>query len=118
MMTLIIVLLGLHVLAGVFWAGSTFALALSGPDAASRLFGAQMLAATVSVLAGLGLWGILHKGPPGGMEKALALGALCALAAAGVQGALRRSKPPLAQKIAAGLLAVTVITMTLARYVP
>jgi hypothetical protein len=118
MLILIIVLLGLHVLTGVFWAGLTFALALSGAEGASRLFGVQMLAATLSVLAGGGLWGILHKGPLGGMEKTLLLGVVCAVAAAGLQGAWRRSRPQRAQQIAAILLAVTVLSMTLARYAP
>lgn len=118
MMTLVIVLLAIHVLAGIFWAGSTFAQATGGLEASARLFGAQMLAATVAVLAGAGLWGILHRGPPAGMEKTLLVGAVCALIAAGVQGAMRRSRPQLAHQIAAVLLAVTLLTMTLARYVP
>jgi hypothetical protein len=117
MMALIVVLLGIHVLTGVYWAGSTFTLAFSG-QGASRLFGTQMAAATLSVLAGAVLWGILHRGPPGGMEKTLAVGMLTAVVAAGVQGALRRSSPQLSQQIAAILLAVTVLCMTLARYTP
>lgn len=118
MMILVIVLLAIHVLAGIFWAGSTFAQALGGMEYSARLFGAQMLAAVVAALAGAGLWGILHRGPIAGMEKALLVGVACALIAAGVQGALRRSKPQLAGQIAAVLLAITLLTMTLARYTP
>lgn len=119
MFTLIIaVLLGIHVLAGIIWAGSTFAQALGGLEGGARLFRLQMGAAAVAVLAGGGLWGILHRGPPAGMEKTLLVGVVCAAVAAGVQGAWRHSKPQLAQQIAAALLAVTLLTMTLARYVP
>jgi hypothetical protein len=115
MQILVILLLAIHVLAGVFWAGSTFALAHSRQAGARRLFGAQMAAATLSAAAGALLWGILHRGPPAGMEKTLAAGALCAVLAAGAQGALRKS-PQLAQRIAAALLAITVVCMTVARY--
>ena len=76
-----------------------------------------MGAATVTVLAGGGLWGMLHRGPAGPMEHTLALGALCAIAAAGVQGATRKKNPIKGQRIAAGLLAITVISMAIARYV-
>ena len=118
MMILVIVLLAIHVLAAIFWAGSTFGQAVGGLEGSARLFGAQMLAALIAVLAGGGLWGILHRGPIGGMEKALLVGVVCAVIAAGVQGALRRSKPQLAHQIAAVLLAITLLTMTLARYTP
>jgi hypothetical protein len=50
------------------------------------------------------------------MEHTLALGALCAIAAAGVQGAMRRKNPMRGQRIAAGLLAITVLSMAIARY--
>src|SRR5690349_6351468 len=90
MQVTLIILIGLHILAGVFWAGSTFAIARSGGAGAEALFGPQMGAATVTVLAGIGLWGILHRGPGGPMEHTLALGALCAIIAAGVQGATRK----------------------------
>jgi hypothetical protein len=118
MIPLILVLRGLHVLAGVFWAGSTFTLAKSGLQDASRLFGLQMASATLTVLTGAGLWGLLHRGPLAGMEWTLLAGAVSAVIAAGVQGALRRKAPLLAQRIAAILLAVTVLCMTLAPYTP
>ena len=112
----IIVLFAVHALGGVFWAGSTFALARSGGEGAAGLFRPQMGAATFTVLAGVGLWSILHRGPAGPMEQTLALGALSAIAAAGVQGAMRKS-PALSQRIAAGLLAITVVCMVTARYI-
>jgi hypothetical protein len=117
MQTLLIVLIGLHILAGVFWAGSTFAVVRAGGAGAEVLFRPQMGAAVITVLAGMGLWGILHRGGMGPMERTLALGALCAIAAAGVQGATRRKNPLKGQRIAAGLLAITVICMAIARFV-
>lgn len=80
------------------------------------MFRSQMGAATLTVLAGIGLMVLLHRGAQGPMEHTLALGAVCALAAAGVQGALRRRSPASAQRIAAGLLAITIVCMVIARY--
>jgi hypothetical protein len=117
MQILLVVLIALHILAGVFWAGSTFAVVRSGGAGAEALFRPQMGAATITVLAGMGLWGVLHRGGMGPMEHMLALGALCAIAAAGVQGATRRKNLLKGQRIAAGLLAVTVICMAIARFV-
>jgi len=117
MQILIMVLIGLHILAGVFWAGSTFAIARSGGAGADTLFGPQMGAATLAVLAGMGLWGLLHRASDGPMEHTLAIGALCAIVAAGFQGAMRRKNPLQGQRIAAGLLAISVICMAIARYV-
>lgn len=117
MHVVLMVLIGLHILAGVFWAGSTFTIVRSAGAGASTLFGPQMGAATLTILAGVGLWGILHRGPQGPMEHTLALGALCAIAAAGVQGATHKKNPVKGQRIAAGLLLVSVICMAIARYV-
>jgi len=132
MQTALIIAISLHVLAGVFWAGSSFALAHTGVSGAGRLFRPQMGAAVVAVLTGSYLWHALHEGGMGTMEYVLALGAVCAVVAAGVQGALgagavrklaqspddaaARSRLALAQHIAGGLLAVTVICMASARY--
>jgi hypothetical protein len=117
MQLVLIVLIGLHLLGGVFWAGSTFAIVRSGGVGAPVLFGPQMGAATITVLAGIGLWGLLHRGAHGPMEHSLALGALCAIAAAGFQGATRRRSPMKGQRIAAALLAISVVSMAIARYV-
>ncbi|MEA3183063.1 MAG: hypothetical protein QOI59_6586 [Gammaproteobacteria bacterium] len=117
MQLVLIVLIGLHILGGVFWAGSTFAIVRSGGAGAPALFGPQMGAATITFLAGVGLWAVLHRGPGGPMEHTLTLGALCAIAAAGVQGATRKKNPMKGQRIAAGLLLITVISMAVARYV-
>jgi hypothetical protein len=134
MQVLLVVTLVLHVLTGVFWAGTTFTLALTVGAHADRLFRPQMGAAVVVVLTGGLLWHLAHRGAFGTAEQLLAVGALCAIVAAGVQGmstgpALRRraiggeaEQPSLrariatGQRVAAGLLTITVICMAVARY--
>ena len=118
MHTLIVVVIAIHLLAGVFWAGSTFALTHTSPShkLTPQLFRAQMSAAVLAIAAGVALWGIVIRGAHGPMENTLALGALCAIAAAGVQGGMRRS-PLMAQRIAAALLSITVICMVISPYV-
>jgi hypothetical protein len=129
----LIVALVLHVLSGVFWAGSTFALARIGGKQAERLFRPQMGAATVAIVTGGVLGYLLHRGTPGIQDYLLGVGALCAMLAAGVQGAsasvlkqlsaagandaiAASSGVVISQRIAAALLAVTVICMAAARY--
>lgn len=126
--------LALHVMSGVFWAGSTFVLARTGDGRlAMSLFGPQMGAATLAVLSGAFLWYLFHgTGYFGPQEQVLAVGAVAAIVAAAVQGALvgrsRRAAvqdatdSPLQQavrgeRVAAGLLTVTVIAMAIARVV-
>jgi len=133
MQATLILALVLHVLSGVFWAGSTFALARVGGNLAEWLFRPQMGAATVAIVTGGVLGFLLHRGTPGIQEYLLAIGALCALLAAGVQGAGAHAVKQLpaagasnafaasngvatSQRIAAALLAVTVICMAAARY--
>jgi hypothetical protein len=134
MQGLLIVTMVLHVLTGVFWAGTTFTLALTVGAHADRLFRPQMGAAVVVVLTGGLLWHLAHRGAFGPAEQLLAVGALCAIAAAGVQGmstgpALRkraaaggaelpslRARVATGQRVAAGLLTITVICMAAARY--
>jgi hypothetical protein len=133
MQATLIIALVLHVLSGVFWAGSTFALARTGGNQAERFFRPQMGAATIAIVTGGLLGYLLHRGTPGIQEHLLAIGALCALLAAGVQGSGARavkalsaagagealaasSRVATSQRIAAALLAVTVICMAAARY--
>src|SRR6516225_6801643 len=78
----------LHILSGVFWAGSTFALARTGAMTADQLFRPQMGAAVVAVITGGVLWHLLHPSGFSTMEQVLALGAFGAVLAAGAQGAL------------------------------
>jgi len=129
----LIVTLVLHTLAGVFWAGSTFALARTAGASADRLFGPQMGAALVAILSGGYLWHLLHPSGISRPEQVLAVGALCAILAAGVQAllcgpALRQragttandersqSRVVLGERIAALLLTLTIICMAAARY--
>src|SRR5215469_4656281 len=86
MQVLIIATLVLHVLTGVFWAGTTFTLALTVGAHADRLFRPQMGAAVLVLLTGGLLWHLAHDGTFGTAEQLLAVGALCAIAAGGVQG--------------------------------
>jgi hypothetical protein len=133
MQTLLLVTSVLHVLSGVFWAGSTFALARTGAASAAQLFRPQMGAATVAVITGGVLWHLLHPSGFGTTEQVLALGALGAVLAAGAQGALcgralrqlarndgtdtqSKAQMALGHRIAAALLALTVICMAAARY--
>jgi hypothetical protein len=130
----LVVTLVLHVLSGVFWAGTTFASARTGgnqPD----LFRPQMGAAAIAVVTGGVLWFLLHRGPLGTPGHLLAIGSLSAFLAAGVQGmtgapALRklsaiaesegsrlRQRAASGQRIGAALLAITVTCMAAARYV-
>ncbi|MCZ0736966.1 hypothetical protein [Phreatobacter sp. AB_2022a] len=131
----IIVVIALHVMAATFWAGSTFALARLGGAGAGPLFRPQMGAATVAIITGGLLWWFLHGGLSGAPEWVLGAGAFAALAAVAVQAAvigpvhgrldrgegqgMSGASPRVAigHRVAAGLLAVTALTMAIARFV-
>jgi hypothetical protein len=117
----------------MFWAGTSFTLARISGVGGEQLFRPQMGAALVAVLTGAYLWHVAHAGAFDTAERVLALGALCAISAAGVQGAIgggairglrsgtadetgARQRIALAQRVAAGLLAVTAVCMVAARY--
>ncbi len=124
MQIVLIIALSLHILSSVFWAGTSFTLARTGGVGGVQLFRPQMGAAVIAVL--------VHAGAFGTAEQILSFGALAALAAAGVQGAIggrairslrngmdeagARSHIATAQRIAAALLAVTAVCMGAARY--
>lgn len=132
MLVVIVIVVSIHVLSAVFWAGSTFVQARSGAAGGERLLRPQLGAATVATVFGVILWGLLHRGGFGPMEHVLSAGALAALVAAGVQGAMggpsarrlradpsdapARKRLVLAQRIAALLLAVALVCMVTARY--
>lgn len=133
MQPIFVVAISLHVLAAMFWAGTSFTLARIGGVGGEQLFRPQMGAAAIAVLAGGYLWHVTHAGAFDTAERVLAFGALCAILAAGVQAAIggrairdlrngtadrarARQRIALAQRIAAGLLAVTVVCMVSARY--
>src|SRR5438128_3961341 len=91
----LIITLSLHVLSSVFWAGTSFALARTGGVGGEQLFRPQMGAAVLTVLTGLylghlahDLGHLAHAGAFGTAEQVLAVGALAAFVAAGVQGAV------------------------------
>ena len=125
--------LALHLLASVFWAGSTFTLARTAAAFADRLFWPQIVAAGGAIVTGGYLWHLLHSNF-GTQEQVLALGALYAILAVSAQAALcgpalKQLKRPehkggqlqarvtLGQRVAAGLLALTVTSMAVARYI-
>ncbi|MER8805892.1 hypothetical protein NKI12_20995 [Mesorhizobium australicum] len=128
-----IAVIGLHVMAGVFWAGTTIAVGRDPDIRAERFFRPQMGAAGLAFLTGFLLWYFFHEGAFGSMEKVLTLGILTALIAAGVQGALvgsasrqlagadaasqteLRAKMTRGERIAGGLLVITVLCMATAK---
>jgi len=122
----------LHVLAGVFWAGSTMALAAI-PNASRRFFAAQMAAALLVVCAGTYLWHTLHEGAWGAAERMLAAGAVSAVVAMLLQGvfigtaigkaarsdgqqALLGARIRNTHRVAAALLAIAATAMAAARF--
>ncbi len=126
MQVLLIITIAVHVLASVFWAGSTFVLARNGGTGAAPLFGPQIGAASVSGLSGMLLWHLLHEGSFELAEKILATGAGAAILAFLVQILVARpalrsadTAPRLAAayRTSAALLVVTVICMAVSRYV-
>jgi hypothetical protein len=129
----LIIALSLHILSSVFWAGTSFTLARNGGLGGEALFRPQMGAAAVAVLTGGYLGHLVHAGAFGTTEQILAVGALAALVAAGIQGAIggrairslrigtaneasARSRIATAQRAAAALLVVTAVCMGAARY--
>ena len=128
-----IVVIGLHVMAGVFWAGTAITLARDPDIRAERFIQPQMGAAGMVFLTGALLWYFFHGAYFGSMEMVLALGILTAFAAAGVlstvvrpatrqlAGADAAVEPVLrarmakGERIAAWLLVVTVLCMAIAR---
>lgn len=135
MQATVIVALVLHVVSGVFWAGSTFALARLGGNQGGEFLRPQLGAATVAIVTGALLWYLLHRGSEGTSEHVLATGAVFALIAAGIQAATgltgRRvlagvgdvgtthpqTRAAIGQRLAAGCLLITVICMAASRYV-
>ncbi|HEV3500893.1 MAG TPA: hypothetical protein VGZ92_11250 [Bradyrhizobium sp.] len=134
MQSALIIALSFHILSSVFWAGTSFTLARTAGAGGEQLFRPQMGAAVIAVLTGGYLGHLAHAGAFGTTEQILAVGALAALVAAGIQGAIggrairslrngtadeaaARSRIATAQRVAAALLAVTAVCMGAARYV-
>lgn len=130
-----IVVLGLHVLTGVFWAGTTITLARVPEIKAEKFLPLQMRAAGIVMVTGALLWYFFHGAYFGSMEITLAIGIVAAFAAAGVlsmvvrsaagklaaadasEEARLRAQMAKGQRIAAGLLVLTVICMAIARMI-
>jgi hypothetical protein len=122
--------IGFHIAGAGFWLLTSLVLGFgAAPEASRRMFLPQMVAATITVFAGGGLWTLLHPYGFGRPEMVLAAGAMLAIAAAGVQGAMvggpvRRlpddaagAKVVRGQKIAAVLLVLALACMMIARRV-
>ena len=115
MKTVLMLAIALHTLSAVFWAGTTFALVRGQGAGAQPLRKPQLGAAVVAILSGALLGHLAHAGAFGNVERVLAVGAVAALLAIVIQFANVRG-PATAQRIAAGLLAVSLLCMVLARY--
>ena len=128
------ILIVLHVVPGVYWAGTTFALARDPMMGNLDLGRAQAGAAGVVVLMGIILMVVHYDIAPGAQEWVLGIGALLAIAAAGVQHGLAwparrrlarsggneaadRRRATVGQRIASLLLALAVCTMVIWRYI-
>jgi hypothetical protein len=132
MLTLVIAVLSIHVLTAVFWAGTTFVQARTGAAGGEKLLRPQLGSGAVAIVFGVILWGLLHRGGFGPVERVLAVGAVAAVAAEGVLGAMggpaarklradpadtaARARLAAAQRIGALLLAATLICMVTAKY--
>lgn len=125
MQVLLIITIAVHVLSAVFWAGSTFVLARNGGQGATNLLGPQIGAASLSILSGLLLGYLLHRGSFELTEKILATGAAAAILAFLIQVIVVRSalrstdgaqRLAIAYRASAILLAVAVICMAVSRY--
>jgi hypothetical protein len=133
MLWILVIVTVLHVIPAMFWAGSTAVLARSGAAGVEDLAYPQLGAATTAILAGVVLWVLNHKGAEGTGENVLAAGAICAILAVLLQVAtLPRVRHLIAatdagklalrkniagrQRIAAGLLALTIACMVVWRY--
>ncbi len=133
MQILIVIAIALHAVAAAFWMGSSMSLARPGAIGAEMMFPRQMMAALLVTLTGGFLWSQLHTGGFGPYEMVLAIGAVLAVIAAGIQGvvvggSLRRLKAggdaePLRKRISlgyrvgGGMLGLCLICMVIARFI-
>ena len=77
-----------HIAAALYWLASSFLVAMAKGKGAEAQYRFQMIAAVITMVFGGALWGQLHKAGIGKMELILIVGALLAIAAAGIQGAM------------------------------
>jgi|SRR5690349_23924723 hypothetical protein len=121
-----IVLVAIHAMSGVFWAGSTGAMANLKGELAGKLFPFQMGSAGAAILAGILLFAFYRGFSGSTSDWILITGIVAAIIALAVQIALvapvrgtgeaARPRMALANRIAAGLLSLTVATMVIAKY--
>jgi len=128
MQWIVIALIVLHVVSGVFWAGSSFVLARTGGLLVEKLAGPQFGAGVATLCMGLATWFLALRGlPPTPGFHVLGIGAACALLALviqasalpavkklkGAQGeaSTQQRRVLISQRMAAGLLLLTVLAM-------
>lgn len=124
MPTAFVIVLSIHMLATTFWAGTSFTLARTNGIGIERIRAPQLIAALVAILSGGYLGQAAHSGALTRMLQVLMVGAACALLAGAIQvvaallarRARSQSTGIVAQRVAAGLLAVAAVSMVSARY--
>lgn len=122
-------IIAVHVLAAVFWAGSSFAIARLGGSPVSRLRIPQLTAGILAIVSGGVLWRLLHGAAMGAAESILLAGAVCGLVAFAIQAGLALSemkskhagpkseaRATIGHRAAAALLGITTISMAIARF--
>lgn len=128
MQWIVIALIVLHVVTGVFWAGSSFVLARTGGQLAEKLAFPQFRAGFATLCMGMATWFLALRGlPPTPGFHVLGMGAACAVLALIVQATalpavktlkagqgdpspLRR-RVMITQRVAAVFLLLTVLAM-------
>ena len=130
------VVIALHTLTSIFWAGATFMIARGELGLARRASKAVQAASIGAVITGILLWHFTIGGEPQGTgPRTLAGGAVLALVAVGVQVAASRTlkksvplgveHPPKEQggkalmlyRVSAALLAFTAVSMVISRFI-
>lgn len=121
-----IVLVAVHAMSGVFWAGSTGAMANLQGALAEKIFPFQMGSAGAAIIAGILLFAFYRGFSGSTSDWILITGIAAATVALIVQIALiapsrgsgeaAHPRMALANRIAAGLLSLTVATMVVAKY--
>ena len=121
-----IVLVAIHAMSGVFWAGSTGAMANLKGALAEKIFPFQIGSAGAAILVGILLFAFYRGFSGSTSDWILITGIIAAAIALIVQVALiapargsgeaARPRMALANRIAAGLLSLTVATMVIAKY--
>jgi hypothetical protein len=104
------VILVLHILAAIVWAGATVTLSRREGPAPVSLFVSQMGSAALTFLSGGALWSLLHAGSTGPREWVLIAGIAAAASALLLQLVLR-SSPARSNRLAIPFLALAAITM-------